>query len=854
MDRPADIDVVPARSGRACPARPCAHPISASVLAASVGLAGLFIFAPAAPAQPLTEEGRAKAPPAPPLQPAPGTMSSVESLADRPVREVRIVGLKTVDPQLVRNQIRTRSGTPLNPETVRGDVARLNRLARFKQIDAKVQPFDDGSVEIVYEFDETAVVRDVQVIGNRQLNDADLGAAVATSVQKDTPIDEYNLGSAKSAIERLYRDKGYYQATVTLDEKELSQSGIVLFRIAEGERTKVTEIRYEGNAAFKAAQIESVVKTTTAGIFETGPVDAEQLDRDVQAIVDFYRDRGYLDARGDKQVTFSPNAREAIVTFIIAEGPLYTLRSVRSELFAADGSRSGKPPVILSNEQVVGLMEIKAGDVYSVQKVQRSIETVLNAYRRMGYADAVVQRFELRDPSQPVVDLLLLMREGDPYKLGMINVKGNDLTQDRVVLRELDIKPDRPVDTTTSRAPGNRQISESEAKLNELNLFEANSVKLTTQPADPSNPGYRDVLIELKETNTGSLSFGAGVSSDAGVVGIVSLRQRNFDVQDTPDSFGELFSGRAFRGAGQEFEITAQPGNDVQTYSISLTEPSLLDTDYSAGVSAFYRARDFDEFNETRIGGRLSFGRKFGERWVGNLTFRYDNVDITDIDGDAPVDLFAVEGQSAVSGVAAKLTRTTVDSRFRPTRGNRISLDIERVGALGGDYDFTRISGEHLVFLPIYESFLGYKTVLSWKTQTAYIPEGNDKAPIFERLYLGGSTFRGFRFRTVSPKGIRNDTKELGSDPIGGSFLFFTGLEVQQPIYQDIISVVAFVDSGTVDTKVSFSKYRVSVGGGVRLYISQLSPVPLAFDFGIPLIKEPGDRRRLFSFSIDLPF
>lgn len=776
----------------------------------------------------------------------------MDGLAERPVRAVRLVGLVKVDPGLVQNNIRTRVGQPLSPATVQSDVERLNRLAKFKEINARAVAMDDGSVEIIFELVETPVIQAVDIIGNRQIANAEISPLVASL--QGNQVDEFLLGSARAAIERLYRDKGYYQATVTIDPKEL-EHGTVLFQVAEGERVRVTDIRFEGNKALRARQLLPQIKTTTAGILEDGPVDNEQLDRDVAAIVAFYHDRGYLDIRADKQVIFSPNGKEAIVKFLVEEGPLYTLRSVKAELFGDSGElRSGKSPTIFSEPQIAGLMEIKAGDVYSVDKVRKSVDAVKNAYAGMGYVDAVVRSFELRDPSSPVVDLLLLVREGERFKVGIVSVKGNNVTQDKVVLREIaDLRPDRPADMRFERVQG-REVAEAQKRIEETNLFERGSVRLTLQPEDPSNPGYRDMLVEVRETNTGSFSFGVGAGSDSGVTGLISLKQRNFDLLDTPDSVAEFFAGRAFRGAGQEFDITLAPGTDVQTYSISLTDPYLFDTDYSGGGSAFLFKRFYDQYDEQRLGGRLHLGRRFGERWIGNITARLDNVNIENIDPGAPVDLFAVQGDNQITGLSARLTRTTVDSRIRPTKGSRIFAEIERVGALGGDFNFTRLTAEHQVFIPVYESFLGHRTVLSWKTTASYIPEGSEEAPMFERLYLGGRSFRGFRFRTISPKGIRNDTGTPSNDGVGGSWLFFTGLEIQQPVYQDIVSVVGFVDSGTVTNTIGFEDYRASVGVGLRIVIPMLGPVPLAFDFAIPMMKEDSDRTRVFSFTLDIPF
>lgn len=807
---------------------------------ASGAMGQSFDEPPTAPAKPSVPADKAP--------PAPASDAAVGEYADRIVRDIVVNGLKKTDPPIVWNQIRSRAGQPLSAEAVRGDVQRLNRLGRFRQINARIQPFDDSSVLLIYDFTETPIIEDVQAVGNRQIADSELSGTI--SILKGNPIDEYKLGEARAGIEKLYRDKGYYQATVTVDQAELEKSGIVLFRINEGERVRVTDIRFEGTNSFTPDQLDSSIKTTTAGIFESGPVDQAQLDRDVASLVEFYRDRGYLDVRADRQVIFSPNGREAIVKFLVEEGRVYTLRNVRAELADGAGRPTGKPPVVFSVEQLAGLMEIKAGDVYSVDKIRRSIDGLRNAYAKLGYADAGVSRAELRDPESPEVELLLLVREGEPYRTGLVTIKGNDLTQQKVIRRELDLRPDRPLDTSTTRR-GQRVISDAELRLEETRLFAPGSVKVTVQPEDPATPGYRDVLVEVKETDTGSLGFGAGVSSDGGVIGSISLRQKNFDLYDTPDSFSELFTGRAFRGGGQDFNITLAPGTEVQTYTIGLTDPNLFDSDYSGSVQGFYRSREFNEYTENRFGGRLAIGRRFGERWTGNIGFRYDNVDIGSIEADAPTDLFDVEGQNTLVGVSAQLIRNTTDSRFHPTKGTRIDLEVERIF---GDFNFTRLTATHNAFLTLHEDFLGYKTVLALKTSIGYIPEGRSEAPIFERLYLGGQSFRGFQFRTISPKGIRNDNGEVGSDPRGGTFSFFFGPEITQPVYKDIIAVATFLDTGTVTDRAGFSDYRVSGGMGLRLYIDALGPVPLAFDFGFPILKEEGDRERVFSFSLDLPF
>ncbi|MFU8828408.1 MAG: outer membrane protein assembly factor, partial [Phycisphaerales bacterium] len=373
------------------------------------------------------------------------------------------------------------------------------------------------------------------------------------------------------------------------------------------------------------------------------------------------------------------------------------------------------------------------------------------------------------------------------------------------------------------------------------------------QPENPAFPGYRDVLVRIEETNTGTLGFGAAVNSDSGLVGAISLDQRNFDIANTPESVGEFFSGRAFRGAGQTFSLALQPGNRVSTYSVSLGEPRLFETPYALSGTAYYRTRDFRDYEEERLGGRVRLARSFGTRWTGFVSSRYEEIDISEIDVDSTVDLFEVEGGSSITSMTLGMTRTTVDSRFRPTEGTRLELSAEQVGLLGGDYNFTKLNLDHSLFIKLDEDYLGRPTVLSFDTRIGYIPQ-SDESPIFERYNLGGRSFRGFRFRGIGPVGVRNDTGNLGKDKVGGDFSFFFGTQLERPIWRDVLGVAVFVDSGTVAEDFSFEDYRVTAGAGLRLYIPAFGQTPLAFDFAFPIRKQDTDDTQIFSFAFDLPF
>ncbi len=771
--------------------------------------------------------------------------------------------------QLVNNQLRAREGSPYRQETISGDITRLNRIGRFSQVENRVQPLPDGSVVLIYTLVPRAIVRDVQSVGNKRFTDAEVAAEV--SILKDTPVDRYELDRACRRIERLYRDKGYYLAQVEVDSKELDESGVVLFKIREGERLKVTEVRFEGNKSFSPRELRSAVKTDEAWLLNKGAVDDDQLDTDVSGIVNFYKDRGYLDIRASRTVRPSPNGREAVVTFLVDEGQLYTLRNLtlyypenaktyKTQDDAKAKLQPGESLIPLGPDewavytmgvydpaQILGLMEVKPGDVFSVDKLRKSMDRIRDAYGKLGYSDVDIRRRELRSPDEPRVDILLVIVQKQKYRVGEIIIHGNDLTRDEVVRRQIRLYPDRPADTTA--------VTETRDRLSAINLFDRrNPPKVTLQDPDPLNPGYRDVLVEVEETNTGDISFGAAISSDSGVIGTIALKQRNFDIQDTPDSASELFSGRAFRGAGQNFVAEASPGTLTSNYSLSLGEPSLWDTDYSGSGGIFYRTREYDQYNEDRAGARFNVGRRFGSRWNASIPVRVERVNLRGVQEDAPEDFFDARGANVITGVGLNLDRSSLNDAFRPSKGSRISFGVEQAGTLGGDYAFTVFKAEHAVYMKLSEDILGTKTILSLHTRASFIPQDKKEVPVYERFYLGGQQFRGFNYRAISPLGIRNNDKKIGDDPVGGTWSFFWGAEINQPIYKDTVALVGFLDTGTVTNEVGFNDYRVSAGVGFRLYIPQLSQVPLAFDFGFPIIKQRGDRERVFTFSLDLPF
>lgn len=754
---------------------------------------------------------------------------------------------------MARQQIRTAAGSALDPQMLLRDRRTLDRLGRFRRIVVEAVPQDDGSVVVVFTLDPQPLIFVVQPVGNRALSDQQISAL--TEVLVLNPVDPVQIQNVSRDIERAYALEGYTEAQVTADLSEIEETGQLFLRVREGSRLRVTGVRFEGNAVFSDRQLRSQVDLATyKPVFERGRFDEAQAEADVQALLQFYRDRGYIDVRAGWQRIDAPNNREVIVVYHVSEGERYTVRDIIVE-YADEGVVDGFVPR-LSPEQVRGLMSIKTGDVYNASLIQRGVDDIYAALTRMGYTTSVVQTEDLTDAQENLVDLRVMIRQGPASRVGLINVIGNQITQIRVVMRYIELEPDTPADIHERVQVEGSAGQRTREQLEQTRFFgplARPDIRVVLQdPIGPSN--HRDILISLEEARTANFQIGAALSSDSGVIGQLSISETNFDITDWPESFDEFIGRRAFRGGGQRASISLQPGTISERYQVSFGEPQLLESNYSLDTSAYYRSFDFDDFDEARVGGTLALGRAFGSQWRAGLSTRFEQVRISDIQPDRPVDLFDSSGTSLIDVLGLTLSRSSFDHPFLPTRGSALRLSAERAGLLTDDWDFTRLRGSGIVYVPIQEDFLGRATVANFSGRVGYIPESPGDVPIFERLNAGGANFRGFGVRGIGPVGVRNDTGLPGDDQVGGTWELFASAEVQQPIINENFRFVLFTDMGTITNSPGFDQWRITAGFGLRLTVPALTPVPLAFDFGFPVLKEPTDDTRIFTFTVEVPF
>ena len=740
-----------------------------------------------------------------------------ETFADRPISEVEFKGLDRVEIRLVQNNIRTASGQPFEAQSLRDDVATLYRLGQFQTVtaDAVLQP--DGSVKVIYRVTEQSIIRDVQTVGNTLVSDQELRAQIP--LYAGGPRDDFLVEQSLLRIKNLYRGKGHYLAEVRVDDSRLTDAGILIFVIVEGPRVRIKEIEFVGNRNIPANILGSQISTKPAILFfRKGELDPSRLIDDAATIDRFYKDRGWIDVRVDSRIMLGPDSKEAKVVFVIDEGRQYRLR--RIDIASSGGQES--PLDVFSSEQLLALAALRPGAPYERPKVDSTVDAIRNAYRQMGFIDARVNARNLRVGEQAEVDMIIQIVEGPSYTAGLIMIQGNFLTKDKVIRRLVKVRPGRPLDGTLA--------DQAEIAIERSQLF--NDARVSIQQPSSDSPRVRDIIVEVKERNTGSFNFGAGLASDSGIFGEFSFRQTNFDVADFPLSVEELISGRAFRGAGQSFNITIAPGTEVSMYSISITEPHLFESNISGQFDSYYRNRIYNQYVEERLSVGGNVGRRLGDVWVGNVSTNLQRVELTDFDASTPIEVYEDRGPDVFALIGGSLRRTTVDNPFRPGKGSVINVGVAKAIPISGNVDYWSMNVELASFLTLYEDFLGRKHVLKLQAEAGWIFQG--EAPTFEKYYLGGRSFRGFQFRTVSPKTDQTLGGTDTDEPIGGSWLFFAGAQYEVPLFGEGLAAVMFVDSGTVTNTPGFDDYRVSVGLGLRLYLPILGPAPPRLRLRVP--------------------
>lgn len=676
------------------------------------------------------------------------------------------------------------------------------------------------------------IIKSIEFEGNRHFKAHVLRERLG--FQLGDRLDPFLAEGGRVTIMEAYRKVGYPSVQVTLDRTRLAE-GHLLYLIEEGPRVQVATIRFVGNDSFSARTLREVIKLKRRKWFFWPTYYTEDaVKEDTDRLRDFYYNQGFLDHKITAQTEFTGDGTRVHAIFLIEEGPVYHV----SEIVFTGQSR-------YTAEQLRAKVKVKEGDVYKKPKVDRDAREVVQLYREQGYVDATVTQSGkfLPETGEFLVQVTFEVREGRQFRIGQIDITGNETTKDKAVRRILDEYGFTPGQLYNAKLAPKEGGGLLEKYIGRGVVTDQAVIRPVASAA--GDPNSRDARVDIKEGMTGLIRPGVGFSSDSGVIGQLIYEQRNFDITDTPEDLSEFFfPWKAWRGGGQRFSVRLEPGTRYSAYSVNFVDPYWNDQPVTLDVLGRSWKWFRESYDENRLKGAFEFEQRLADYWRRSIGFRAENVRVSDLDFDAPQEIRDVRGNSQLYGVKFGLGKTTVDDLYDPTTGWIADASYEQVT---GDFSFGLLEGSYIYYFPLFEDVLGRRTVLSARVRAATTV---GDAPPFEKFYAGGTGhygIRGFEYRGVSTRGLQTNVADpRKKDPIGSEWVFLAGTELVVPLFGQNFNALFFLDSGTVDT----GSYRLSIGAGIEIKVPQIfGPMPMRFELGFPLLKSEGDETQVFSFS-----
>src|SRR3989338_3564981 len=387
---------------------------------------------------------------------------------------------------------------------------RLYKLGYFDDIAIYKKESAEGLV-LTYVVREKPTIRNIIIEGNKEIDTEDLEAIYL--VKKHSFLDVSQVKKTQDSIINLYSEKGFFLADVRYELSEVSKNNDVevSFHISEVDKVQVTSIHFIGNKAFADDELKGIMHTKEKGVWswitKSGVYQDEIFKQDVQqGLAYYYLMHGYVDIKiQDPQVEISPDKKWLYLTIRLEEGPLYQFGKI-----GVAGDLEFPQNTLLENTI------IKSGTIYNHDFVRQEILRLTNLYKDEGYAYANVIPNTSIVRKNKKVDLVFNFEKGQKVHFGKIRFLGNVKTRDKVLRREMKVLEGEPYNET--------ELQASISRLNRLAFFSEVDVQKAPSQKDPR---ALDLLVTVKEKNTGSFNFGAGYSGVTSLFLQASIAQNN---------------------------------------------------------------------------------------------------------------------------------------------------------------------------------------------------------------------------------------------------------------------------------------------------------------------------------------
>ncbi len=403
------------------------------------------------------------------------------------IKKIDIKGNISVNKTIILSHIKSKQGDLFLRDMINEDLRRLYNLGYFSDISIDVEDYEDG-VKVTFVVVEKFSIKSIDISGNRILKKDKLFKDI--DVKPGQVFNKKYLQQAMKKIEQQYLEKGFYNVKTNLKVKTdmvLHQVELVI-EVNENKRVYVKKIAFSGNLSVKSALLKKPMKTKEKWWFGAGYFNDEILEEDVEKLKAYYRSLGYMNVKiGEPEITYDENQSYVYIILNIDEGPCYYAGIVEirgNELFPTS--------------EIMGLLRMREGSIYSQESLMTDQKKIQSYYAERGYFFAIVRPSTYINPNNNIIDITYTITENDLAYIERIIIQGNVRTKDKVIRRNLLVRPLEPFD--------GKKLKRSQEKLQNLNYFE--DVAFATEPGTREN--HSDLKVMVNEMKTGESSFGGG--------------------------------------------------------------------------------------------------------------------------------------------------------------------------------------------------------------------------------------------------------------------------------------------------------------------------------------------------------
>ena len=420
------------------------------------------------------------------------------------IETVLVEGNERIEADTVRSHLSIGPGDPFDPAVVNESLKNLFATGLFADVAIR----REGNVLVVTVV-ENPIINRVVFEGNQEIDDSELEAEIQLR-----PRAVYTRPRVQSDLQRLseiYRRNGRFAATIVPKVIQLPQNRVdLVFEVNEGPVTGVQRINFIGNSRFSDSALRDVIRTRESAWYRFATTDdtydPDRLTFDRELLRRFYLANGYVDFRVISAVAeLTPDRSDFIITFSLEEGERYRVAAIDVESRLRD----------LTPEHLLPIIEIESGDWYDADEAEGTVLLLTEVIGSRGYAFVEVTPRIDRNREANTVDLSFTIDEGPRVYVERIDIVGNVRTSDEVIRREFRL--------AEGDAFNSALVRRSRQRIMNLGFFD----KVDIVTGEGSAPDRSVLMVEVSEVPTGEISFGAGVSSTDGLLGDISIRERN---------------------------------------------------------------------------------------------------------------------------------------------------------------------------------------------------------------------------------------------------------------------------------------------------------------------------------------